>query len=199
MISRCYNPKDKEFARYGGSGIAICDRWLHSFENFYEDMGDPPTVKHTLDRYPDQRGNYEPGNVRWATIKEQMNNLTTNRKLTVKGETLNFCQWVERAGLPRSTIYNRLMKGWSEEDAIFTPSRGRPRPRGFKRPNVDYRNLNPHPRTKITDALLLLIRDMVDSGISQKEIARRYEVRPQTISKRLLRLKNDPPKRRWEE
>jgi hypothetical protein len=72
MIQRCTNPNDKDFDRYGGRGITVCDRWLHSFEDFYADMGErPPGL--TLDRR-DNEGNYEPGNYRWATWLEQAHN-----------------------------------------------------------------------------------------------------------------------------
>lgn len=72
MLARCENPKNPAYKNYGGRGIKVCERW-HSFENFYEDVGDPPEGM-TLDRYPDNDGNYEPLNFRWATWKEQQNN-----------------------------------------------------------------------------------------------------------------------------
>ena len=83
MISRCANPKVKCFERYGGRGIAVCDRWRSSFENFLADMGKRPSDKHSIDRYPDNDGNYETGNVRWATAYDQNNN-KRKKKLTKK-------------------------------------------------------------------------------------------------------------------
>ncbi len=71
MLGRCTKPGSIGWHRYGGRGIAVCERWLNSFENFLADMGRKPSPAHTLDRYPDNDGNYEPGNCRWATMKEQ--------------------------------------------------------------------------------------------------------------------------------
>jgi hypothetical protein len=72
MRQRCYDGNQNRYADYGGRGIRVCERWLNSFENFLADMGPRPPGK-TLDR-KDNDGNYEPGNCRWATSRQQVNN-----------------------------------------------------------------------------------------------------------------------------
>ena len=72
--TRCFNPNNKDFDSYGRRGITVCERWRESFENFLADVGFKPSPRHSIDRYPDNNGNYEPGNVRWATPKEQIDN-----------------------------------------------------------------------------------------------------------------------------
>ena len=74
MKQRCYNPNCEDYKYYGAVGVTICDRWRYSFPNFLEDVGDRPSPKHSIDRFPDKYGNYEPTNVRWATHSEQMLN-----------------------------------------------------------------------------------------------------------------------------
>lgn len=73
MKSRCYNPRFPKYKDYGARGIFVCERWKDSFQNFLDDMGMPPTPKHSLER-KDNDGPYSPENVIWATAKEQRAN-----------------------------------------------------------------------------------------------------------------------------
>ena len=116
MKNRCLRSTDPFFHRYGGRGIRVDERWL-KFENFYSDMGEPPTDKHSLDRV-DGDGHYTLANCRWATPTEQQNNRSTNRLLTVNGETATIAEWSRRTGLAKSTIRERLQRKWSAAEAI---------------------------------------------------------------------------------
>lgn len=73
MKERCYDKRNKSYKNYGGRGIKVCDRWLNSFENFYQDMGERPSSEYSIDRI-DVNGDYEPSNCKWSTAKEQANN-----------------------------------------------------------------------------------------------------------------------------
>lgn len=78
MKNRCLNPNVPCFERYGGRGIKVSDRWMHSFQNFYDDMGPRPSPNHSIERINNE-GNYEPGNCRWATNLEQSKNKRTTK------------------------------------------------------------------------------------------------------------------------
>lgn len=123
MKNRCFNPNCDDYPNYGGCGITVCDRWLDSFEDFLADMGPRPSPKHSIDRFPDPHGNYEPGNCRWATMKQQHNNRRDNRLITMGGLTLCLTAWAERVGLSPQLILYRLKHDWPVADALTTPSR----------------------------------------------------------------------------
>lgn len=123
MKQRCLSPSHKGYARYGGRGITVCERWKISFANFLEDMGSRPTGC-TLER-ENTDGNYEPGNCRWATDIEQANNKVNNRFLTVGGVSKTVAQWAREKGMNVASLHSRLNKGWSEEDAVNKPLRGK--------------------------------------------------------------------------
>lgn len=126
MKVRCYDPKSSCFHRYGGRGITVCDRWKDDFPAFFADMGPRPTPQHSIDRYPDPDGPYEPGNVRWATSQEQNRNTSQNHIIEYQGESKPMVEWVELRGMHYSTLKHRLMiAGWSVEDALNKPVRPR--------------------------------------------------------------------------
>ena len=98
MARRCHNPNDISYKRYGARGIKVCARWKGSFVAFFKDMGPKPTPKHSIDRI-DNDGNYEPGNCRWATPKEQVRNKKNSILLTMDGYTATIAEWSEKTGL----------------------------------------------------------------------------------------------------
>lgn len=115
MKARCKNKNNPRWSDYGGRGIVLCDRW-EMFENFFADMGEAPEGM-SIDRI-DNNGNYEPGNCRWATRKEQSRNKRTNRMVTANGKTMCVVEWSEETGINRHTIGRRLRNGWSDHDAV---------------------------------------------------------------------------------
>ncbi len=117
MVERCTNPKHESWESYGGRGIAVCERWLESFEAFLEDMG-PRPARHTIDRKDNARG-YEPGNCRWATHEEQARNRRSTRLITIGNETLCAEDWAKRNGVSPSAVYDRLRRGWPAEKAVM--------------------------------------------------------------------------------
>ena len=119
MKSRCLNPKNRSWTRYGGRGIQIYAEWIDSFQSFFQYLGPKPTPKHSIDRINND-GNYEPGNVRWATAVEQANNKSTNRMVTVDGRSHTVSQWSREVGIHPSSLHERLsLLGWDEKDAVL--------------------------------------------------------------------------------
>jgi hypothetical protein len=120
IIQRCVNPRAQGYHNYGGRGIQICERWRASFWAFVGDVGERPSPAHSLDRQDNERG-YAPNNVRWATSRQQTRNARYNVPMTAYGTTQIMQAWIEASGLPKSTFFNRLERGWSLERILETP------------------------------------------------------------------------------
>lgn len=117
MKRRCLAAHRPKFDMYGGRGIAVCARWLDSFEDFLADMGPRPSTRHSLER-KNNDGDYTPDNCKWATRKEQIENRRCSRKLTVGSRTLSLDAWSKETGTSYSTIHSRLKRGWPPEEAL---------------------------------------------------------------------------------
>ncbi|AMX93736.1 MULTISPECIES: hypothetical protein [Mesorhizobium] len=130
MKNRCLNPRVKRFSDYGGRGIKVCDRWLHGdgerggFECFITDLGMRLSSKHSIER-KENDGNYEPGNVAWATRPEQAKNTRVVRRIEFRGETKTSHEWASAVGISSNEINKRLRRGWSVERALTQPMRER--------------------------------------------------------------------------
>lgn len=107
MRRRCRGRPGK--MEYAEAGIKVCKRWDESFEAFFEDMGPRPDGM-TLDRWPDQAGDYEPGNCRWATPKQQSRNRKSNYVVEWDGREMAFSEFCENYGLDRLVAYQRHVR-----------------------------------------------------------------------------------------
>jgi len=123
---RCCNPKNYSYQRYGGRGITICEEWKNSFMAFYEwSMANGFEQGLTIDRIDNNKG-YSPDNCRWVDMKVQSNNTRRNNYLTARGRTQTLQQWCNELGFKsHQVVYGRLQRGWSVEDALFTPVKER--------------------------------------------------------------------------
>ena len=128
IIQRCCNPKSPAHHKYGGRGITVCERW-RSFKAFYEDMGPRPSPLHSIERI-NNNGNYELGNCRWATRREQSRNTRQNVMLVFSGRTQCIAAWAEERGMKPKTLCRRLKCGWPVELAITAPLHHRPQSHG---------------------------------------------------------------------
>lgn len=118
MKYRCSNAKNARSKDWLGRNVTVCDRWLLSFEDFYQDMGPMPADKNSIDRI-DVNGNYEPENCRWADNVEQANNTTSNVYITLDGEVYTIAQAAKKIGLKYGTLYKRyVVNGESAIDAV---------------------------------------------------------------------------------
>ena len=109
--SRCQNPNSFSYPHYGGRGITFHPAW-EDFAQFLADVGLKPSPEHTLDRYPDNDGNYEPGNVRWGNLEQQHNNRRDNVYVLLEGERMSLTQAARKLDFNAKTASNRRHAGW---------------------------------------------------------------------------------------
>lgn len=124
IIQRCYDTNKDNYEKYGGAGITVCNRWLvgengeHAFTCFLKDMGRKPTRAHSIDRFPNRDGNYQPGNCRWATMTQQNRNKNNNRLVNFMGRVMCVAEACELVDIPHWKALSRLNAGWSVHRAF---------------------------------------------------------------------------------
>jgi hypothetical protein len=119
MMSRCYNPKDQSYGRYGGAGIVVSDEW-HSVVRFHADMG-TPDAEQTLDRIKNNLG-YSKQNCRWADRITQANNKKTTKLVIYHGAEYAVRELARKLGIDGKTLWTRLFRrGWEVDRAVSTP------------------------------------------------------------------------------
>ena len=123
MRTRCENPNYIERHLYSERGITVCERWK-KFENFLEDMGRRPSLRHSLDRIDNEQG-YSPENCRWATAAEQGRNKRTSRRINYKGRILCLVDWAAVCGVRPSTLHERLARYGDQKGlSLYEPFKG---------------------------------------------------------------------------
>lgn len=123
MFKRCNQPSAVGFKNYGGRGIKVSPVWS-DFWRFVSDVGPRPSDQHQLDRINND-GDYEPSNIRWATSYDQCRNARYNKVITINGASKIMSDWAKDNHLPKSTVFNRLKRGWPVEAAVTMPTQTR--------------------------------------------------------------------------
>ena len=134
MRNRCSNPKNKRWARYGGRGIKVCPEWQDDFSRFLADVGSRPSPLHSIDRINND-GNYEPGNVRWATKREQVRNSTATLWVNLNGARMTLTECAGALALPTGTLSRYLRRGMTMDAVVAEAAR---RAAGGKRSKVKF-------------------------------------------------------------
>lgn len=113
MKDRCLNSDNHAYPSYGGRGISIYPDWVTSFENFHAYVGDKPSERHSIDRYPNNDGNYEPGNVRWALPIDQIRNRRNSIAIETPWGAIGLKEAAEKSGISYATLKKRHYRGLS--------------------------------------------------------------------------------------
>lgn len=119
MLDRTRRNTCKNFPKYGGRGIEVCQEWQESYLKFEEDMGPRPSMDYSIDRIDVNKG-YFKENCRWATRKQQQRNRTCNRFIEFNGDRKTITEWAESLGLTSTALRLRLEYGWTLERAMTT-------------------------------------------------------------------------------
>lgn len=122
MKERVLNPKTKGYKDYGGRGITIENRYINSFDEFFNDIGEAPGSEYSIERI-DVNGNYEKGNIIWADKITQANNTRSNVYVEYNNKTQTVAQWGRELNLKPNVVLKRIHRGWSVEDAFNKPLR----------------------------------------------------------------------------
>ncbi len=169
MLKRCENPKDPNYRHYGARGISVCDRWKN-FDNFFADMGEPPelTRRWSIDRI-DNDGNYEPGNVQWATPAIQNDNKQQSIHITIDGVTRTPRGWIEAgvATVSLPAITTRIRHGMDPVEAVKTPALT-----GLG---------SAHHHSKLTTRKVVQLRELFRQGASKGALARKFGICRKTV------------------
>jgi len=115
MRRSCYDTDYKDYARYGARGIQVCEEWKNDFLAFFSYVGKRPSSKHSIDRYPNNNGNYEPGNVRWATCTQQARNRRSSKLIEFNGVTKSMVEWSVEFNIPYVIMKSRIRHNWTME------------------------------------------------------------------------------------
>jgi len=121
MVARCTKPTRRDYARYGGRGIRVCERWM-VFSRFADDMPPPPTPEHQLDRIDNDR-DYEPGNCRWATIAEQRRNTSRTRWVLLNGKQMPLVDAAKKMRVNERTLRTWVREGTPVPGLTVLPKR----------------------------------------------------------------------------
>lgn len=120
MMARCYKENSTNYHYYGAKGILVCKEW-HFYEVFKKWAFENGYIQGlTIERKNNKKG-YNPKNCKWATYKEQNNNRSTNRFVTIDGVRKTLVQWSEVSGISQYRIRRRLESGWNAKDAVYLP------------------------------------------------------------------------------
>lgn len=118
MIQRCTNPKAEKYYLYGGRGVTVCEKWLESFQAFYEDMGTRPNNT-TLDRLDSDKGYYKE-NCKWSTPREQATNVRVFNHYIKNNDVIKTIEeWLVELNIDRNLFKSRIARGLGYKAALL--------------------------------------------------------------------------------